>query len=208
MGALNMELLQTLYQAARGVSTDAQTRTKNKVIDPKIKEHFRVYFPTEETVLNSLAGYAGTICFQEDWYHRPTFPKSVFRDYISTRNGLLSHNKIMLGHTPTKAWAYVGSANLSESAWGKIVRDAKRKENKLVCRNWECGVLVPVASSAKSDGKDASAASATAAAAGQKGKSLKERFRGCLDVPFEIPAPTYGDRDPWFFKKGEPARRF
>lgn len=42
------------------------------------------------------------------------------------------------------AWVYVGSANCSESAWGKRSWDRARKEWKIMCRNWECGVLVPV----------------------------------------------------------------
>jgi hypothetical protein len=94
----------------------------------------------------------------------------------------------------------VGSANLSESAWGKIVRDAKRKENKLVCRNWECGVLVPAINSAKRD--------ADLEIVRQADQSLSQLFRGCLDIPFDIPAPPYGDQDPWFFMKGQPQRRF
>lgn len=41
-------------------------------------------------------------------------------------------------------WVYLGSANLSESAWGKLVMDRSRKEVKINCRNWECGVVLPV----------------------------------------------------------------
>lgn len=65
------------------------------------------------------------------------------------------------------AWAYVGSANLSESAWsvphlfilsnsmavktnrrnqnrGKMVTDRNTKQPKLNVKNWETGVVVPV----------------------------------------------------------------
>lgn len=50
-------------------------------------------------------------------------PRDVFRDFRNVRTGLLSHSKMMfvrrLASRPEEslAWAYVGSANLSESAW-------------------------------------------------------------------------------------------
>jgi hypothetical protein len=45
------------------------------------------------------------------------------RDYESMRRGMLSHNKLLFGRGLRKngkpfAWVYVGSANISESAWG------------------------------------------------------------------------------------------
>jgi hypothetical protein len=45
------------------------------------------------------------------------------RDCQSQRGGLVMHNKMIFvqprdgGSEAGKAWAYVGSANLSESAW-------------------------------------------------------------------------------------------
>jgi len=56
------------------------------------------------------------------WYNNDNFPRSLMRDCKSHRDGLLMHNK-MIFVRPHKAirgniaWAYVGSANLSESAW-------------------------------------------------------------------------------------------
>lgn len=63
----------------------------------------------------------GTICFQAKWYSNPQFPRSLLRDSESKR-GVLSHDKIIYvrptsANTLNKAWAYIGSANLSESAW-------------------------------------------------------------------------------------------
>lgn len=44
----------------------------------------------------------------------------------------------------TKKWAYLGSANCSESAWGnKVTRDRQTGMRKMYCRNWECGVVFP-----------------------------------------------------------------
>jgi len=40
------------------------------------------------------------------------------------------------------SWVYLGSANLSPSAWGhKVVTDRATKMAKLTIRNWECGIV-------------------------------------------------------------------
>ncbi|KAH8799021.1 hypothetical protein F5882DRAFT_348765 [Hyaloscypha sp. PMI_1271] len=66
---------------------------------------------------------AGTICFQPKYWNSNTFPRALMRDCKSQRKGLLMHSKMIFvrseranlrGHV---AWAYVGSHNLSESAW-------------------------------------------------------------------------------------------
>jgi hypothetical protein len=127
-------------------------------------------------------------------FYGATFPKQCMREYKSTRKGVLSHNKMLLARgrrtdkTPF-AWAYIGSANLTESAWGtqKVLKSGK--EGALTIRNWECGVVVPV-----------------------PGKKLKELvlkdgeippmsvFEGTLEVPFQYPGEKYEGKEPWFFK--------
>ncbi|WPG99792.1 Hypothetical protein R9X50_00261100 [Acrodontium crateriforme] len=123
-----------------------------------VGDQVRIYFPTKETVRASTAGSAGTICLNRKWFENTPFPRACFRDYRSVRKGLLSHNKILYargkravqaeGDSEKKpsdvAWAYVGSANMSESAWGKLSQDKKSGDWKTICRNWECGVLLPV----------------------------------------------------------------
>ncbi|KAJ0165605.1 hypothetical protein CTA2_10635 [Colletotrichum tanaceti] len=87
------------------------------------QHHFRIYFPTEKTVSSSRGGRS------------------------SLRGGLLLHSKAIFVRGRAgggAAWAYVGSANLSESAWGRLVKDRESGAAKLTCRNWECGVLVAV----------------------------------------------------------------
>lgn len=157
----------------RSATTTEQHRSAQEMaLSNDILHHFRIYFPTKETVLASRGGdgvratsipalssvsdllgspahadaakAGGTICLQAKWYDAATFPKDLFRDCVSRRTGLLMHNKVSLrshGRTmgllmelqalfarpqPTHladngecapAWAYVGSANLSESAW-------------------------------------------------------------------------------------------
>ncbi|TQN68231.1 Tyrosyl-DNA phosphodiesterase 1 [Colletotrichum shisoi] len=113
------------------------------------QHHFRIYFPTEKTVSSSRGGRssAGTISFQEKWWKSSTFPRELLRDCQSVRSGLLLHSKAIFVRGRAggdAAWAYVGSANLSESAWGRLVKDRESGAAKLTCRNWECGVLVAV----------------------------------------------------------------
>ncbi|KAK2743480.1 hypothetical protein FQN55_007251 [Onygenales sp. PD_40] len=128
------------------------------------KDRFRVYFPGLRTVRNSKGGTqgAGTICCQSKWYNSATFPKHTLRENVSKRRGILMHNKMLFvrpdkpiisterkvnGKEPFPrylGWAYVGSANLSESAWGRLVLDRKSSRPRLNCRNWECGVVLPI----------------------------------------------------------------
>jgi hypothetical protein len=59
------------------------------------------------------------------WWDQTSFPKAVLRDCKSGRQGVLMHNKIIYvrpseptdSHSTPAGFAYVGSANLSESAW-------------------------------------------------------------------------------------------
>ncbi|EEY22527.1 tyrosyl-DNA phosphodiesterase domain-containing protein [Verticillium alfalfae VaMs.102] len=170
----------------------------------------RIYFPTEDTVARSRGGKAagGTICFQEKWWGSATFPREMLRDSISTRPGVLMHDKIIFVQPnstggqddPGAGWAYVGSANLSESAWGRLTKERGSGRAKLTCRNWECGVLVPTRTTGDRS-------SGGLSGAGEAGKML-EAFRGAVPVPMVAPSRAYGtssndtaaDR-PWLFMK-------
>jgi Tyrosyl-DNA phosphodiesterase len=162
LGALNDFLLGALLAATKGISTANSTRDSGKggsgkagaaanarlAQASKDREHVRVYFPSAKTVSSSRGGEgaAGTITARKEWYEKPTFPRDVMRDSVCMRRGMLSHAKIILCHSKDgeTAWAYVGSHNLSEAAWGKVVKDRPTGQMKLVLRNWECGVLIPV----------------------------------------------------------------
>ncbi|KAJ4175091.1 hypothetical protein NW754_005510 [Fusarium falciforme] len=207
LGSLNYDLVGAMYNACRGDDGLAEYKSrigrtgaaaKNKSSSPwatKLKDRFRIYFPTDETVAQSRGGRmaAGTICVQPKWWRSPTFPTELVRDCVNTREGLLMHSKMIfvrrvsksteaedgdgagqtraeprLGtrrgqHEPDRhdenddsaelnaavlspGWAYVGSANLSESAWGRIVKDRATGQPKMSCRNWESGVVVRVSS--------------------------------------------------------------
>lgn len=65
----------------------------------------------------------GTICFQERWWKSNEFLQELVRDTESRREGMLMHNKLWLVRSIEAvthnqlSWIYIGSANLSESAW-------------------------------------------------------------------------------------------
>jgi len=206
IGSLNDDFLHHVQAAASGQdmvkraeaavsaakSSFFQAKTKSPS-DHSIRDKIRLYFPTQETVTSSKAGAVGTICLSRKWFEAMTFPRRCFRDYISTRHGLLSHNKILYTRGVRKegdeeekvAWAYIGSSNMSESAWGKLVYDKKAKEWKLNCRNWECGVLLPVDVSANEG----------------KGVVGMDVFDDVLEPPFMYPGLEYEDREPWYFQE-------
>jgi hypothetical protein len=84
---------------------------------------------------------------------------------------------------------YVGSANISESAWGgqKVLKSGQM--GSLNIRNWECGVLMPVP--------------------GEKLVRLELEegevppmsvFEGTIEVPFVHPGEDYSGRQPWFLR--------
>ena len=242
IGSLNDEQLQKFHAAARGqdlVEREKQLKSQAKANffnsaakkplseSSRIQDKMRIYFPTEDTVTNSIAGAAGTICLQRKWFEGSAFPRACFRDYRSTRDGLLSHNKILYargkqkqadGSTKDVAWVYVGSSNMSESAWGKISFDSKLKAWKMNCKNWECGVLLPVPAghldSNKKveeevkrehvDGEDSETESEDEGGATDRAESSKqligmEVFDNIVKPPFEIPGRKYDGRQPWYF---------
>ncbi|KAF2686821.1 phospholipase D/nuclease [Lentithecium fluviatile CBS 122367] len=189
LGSLTQWFLQRVYLAASGL------RPSEKA-PPNFLSHIRVYFPTAETVRNSTGGAdcGGIITLLRALYNSSTFVKKCLRDCKSTRPGVLSHNKMLLARGLRKdgssfAWAYVGSANLTESAWGSQKLLKNGKEGVLSIKNWECGVVVPVPE--------------------EKLKRLRlgegevpdmNVFEGTVEVPFEYPGEEYRGREAWFYR--------
>lgn len=103
-------------------------------------------------------------------------------------------------------WAYVGSANLSVSAWGKLTQDRSSKMMKLTCNNWECGVLVTVpkaAATATAKAKAKATSSSEESSRNSIGLDMVssdnlEMFNGVVPVPMEYPGGLYGKKKPWF----------
>lgn len=72
---------------------------------------------------------------------------------------------------------------------GRLVKDRATGEPKLNCRNWECGVLVPV--TGESD---------TTAASSSSGELDVDLFKDTIPVPMKVPSERLGPgREPWFF---------
>jgi hypothetical protein len=191
LGAINDNFLQRIYLAACG------KHFTNTSSVPEVRDHFRIYFPTDDTVRNSIGGAdcGGIISLARQYYNAATFPQECMRNYDSTRRRMLSHNKLLFVRGIKKngkpfAWVYVGSANMSESAWGfqKVLKSGQM--GSLSIRNWECGVLLPVPMERIAD------------------MSLPDGemppmtvFEGTVEVPFACPAPSYGeygDKQPWY----------
>ncbi|EAW08666.1 uncharacterized protein ACLA_095990 [Aspergillus clavatus NRRL 1] len=233
VGSLTDEFLRSIYLACQGddgmtehalrttktMPARPPTTTSSILLKPaaeECKDRFRVYFPSQTTVEQSRGGpnCAGTICFQQRWYEGPKFPKHLLRDCKSRRPGLLMHNK-MLFVTPDEpitlpdtsqcqGWAYVGSANLSESAWGRLVQDRATKRPKLNCRNWECGVLIPVRAEATAENRPKESESKPVDGLDKPGEGEVERmldtFKDTVPVPMRVPGQRYGPGlKPWFF---------
>jgi hypothetical protein len=192
LGAINDTLLQRLYLAARGEAFTTASATAD------VRDHFRIYFPTDEIVKNSTGGpdCGGIISLTRQYYNAATFPRDCMRNYDSTRPGMLSHNKLLFARGIKKsgeafAWVYVGSANLSESAWGgqKVLKSGQM--GSLNIRNWECGVVMPVPEARVADLK-----------LGAGEMAAMDVFAGTVEVPFVHPGQRYGDQQPWFFRAG------
>ncbi|KAK5016309.1 hypothetical protein LTR60_002464 [Cryomyces antarcticus] len=153
IGSLNMEFLESIYLAASGDDLPVEKR------EVDIKDRFRIYFPTHDTVAASTGG-----------------------------------TQVLFSRSQKQAWAYVGSANISESAWGKAFFDKAKKAWKINCRNWECGVLIVVPPEELE---------------AQPGKAVgMEVFKGHVECPFKHPAEKYAGRKPWFFMEREKRSAF
>ncbi|KAI1468191.1 phospholipase D/nuclease [Daldinia caldariorum] len=204
LGSLNFDLLSAIYYAAQGDDgmkeygiRSAKSGKKKLPAQTKLelKDKFRIYFPSRDTVIQSRGGKdaAGTICTQSKWWDSASFPRELIHDCKSVRSGLLIHSKLMLVHHSNSneskpAFVYVGSANISESAWGHLVKERGTGNPKLNCRNWECGVIVPI--SPRNLAEDGSRPSSVS------------NFHDAIPVPMNIPSEAYGDtksKRPWFF---------
>ncbi|KAK2605267.1 hypothetical protein N8I77_008116 [Diaporthe amygdali] len=225
IGAVNNDLLAALYNACKGDSGmmeyDDRTRRQKKSKDAPpaanetgFKEHMRVYFPSRDTVRTSRGGMnsAGTICFQPRWWDSKSFPHEVLRDSKNVRTGLLSHSKLFFVRKPAsgaegscRGWAYLGSHNLSESAWGRLVKDRNTGQPKLNCRNWEAGVLIPVTTPTPRPINNPKTGG-TPTDGSKEGKNMLDGFQGAIPIPIQLPGTPYLNRSeaairPWFYQE-------
>ncbi|CEL01669.1 hypothetical protein ASPCAL01249 [Aspergillus calidoustus] len=238
LGSIVPDFMRCIYLAAQGDSglTELTLRTSKSLpakdpTDPRRlitattadewKDRMRIYFPSQETVLRSKGGpnSAGTICFQSKWFENGKFPVQALRDCRSVRDGMVMHNKIayvqpdkpipLSETTECPGWVYVGSANFSESAWGRLIQDRSTKQPKLNCRNWECGVIVPVikqeptitnAERITNTSAEGSSSKQVKGSGVEENTRLLDIFAGTVPVPMRVPGPRFDrTRKPWYF---------
>lgn len=238
IGSLNANFLRSMYLAGKGddglvALHVANKLPKNSGVVPSRQitkddgsgweKNMRVYYPSKSTVESSKGGpdCAGTVCFQQKWYNAQ-FPKQIMRDCVSSRPGLLMHNKVcdwpyhlqiqfvnklsqimyirlaenirLSDDKNCRSWVYVGSANLSESAWGKLIYAKGNRELKLSIRNWECGVVFPITEIGvdrmqRSD-EDLQKVSIT--------EDTLSDLASVVPIPIQLPGQRYGTNSPWF----------
>ena len=213
LGALKAEFLSTLSRSCHGhqaspptsttrMESKSKSQTKLTNSDPPASQTIQIYFPTSHTVKTSKARSAGTICLSSKHFHSPDFLRHLLRNTICTRPGILMHTKLLLvqprqtdHESIAPSWAYLGSANCTESAWGnaKLVRDRSTGRTKLYARNWECGVVFAVK-------PDSGSGTETERQAEEGNGDVKGIKKLKLPIPMQFPGPAYADgEEPWFF---------
>lgn len=74
---------------------------------------------------------------------------------------------------------------------GRLVLDRTTAQPKLNCRNWECGVVIPIP-------EDPAAVDENSSADGVQ--DLDRVFGDTVPVPMKLPAPEYGPGNkPWYY---------
>ncbi|KAK6086559.1 ubiquitin interaction domain-containing protein [Seiridium cupressi] len=117
----------------------------------------RLFYPTVGDVKSAhpsaQSGASNIGCHTRPWDTAPADVKKIFHHYRSKDTGRLFHQKFILAYTPEDMTAapyfvYIGSANLSQSAWGALEVD--KRGNQATCgtklvkmSSFECGVVIP-----------------------------------------------------------------
>ncbi|RYP19327.1 hypothetical protein DL765_003409 [Monosporascus sp. GIB2] len=151
VGNLSAKWLDGFYDCALG-------RKYLEVVDGHCDvPDLKLFYPTVQDVKSAdeaaQQGAANIGCHTRPWNSAPDDIKRIFHHYESKDTGCLFHQKMILAYNPRNSaaapyYVYIGSANLSQSAWGMLERDKKGNEAtsdlKLVkMTNLECGVVVP-----------------------------------------------------------------
>ncbi|KAK8104929.1 phospholipase D/nuclease [Apiospora kogelbergensis] len=118
----------------------------------------KLFFPTVSDVraadTDSQEGASNIGCHLRPWATASQAVKEIFHHYRSKDAGRLFHQKLIMAYDPSQPdevphYIYVGSANLSRSAWGSVTEDKKRG-SEATCHtkltgvsNFECGVVIP-----------------------------------------------------------------
>ncbi|GAA5851039.1 hypothetical protein JCM3766R1_004158 [Sporobolomyces carnicolor] len=135
----------------------------------------KIAFPTNAAVAGSIEGVfgGGTIFCPKATWNAKTFPRRLFHRGESKRDKVVAHTKMILathkinglgsndaaGRSPKggededeekyEGWVYVGSHNLTPSAWGNLQDGQNGKQ--LAMNNYELGVVVPIRMTTKEE---------------------------------------------------------
>lgn len=155
IGNLSAKWLDGFYDCALGEENISCTRDTYGVPDMEL------FYPTVEDVKSSLPSAqdaASNIgCHTRPWDAAANEIKHMFHHYESKDRGRLFHQKLIMAYdarddarAEQPYYVYLGSANLSPSAWGALEQDKSKLKNKQTCEtklvkmsNFECGVMVP-----------------------------------------------------------------
>lgn len=151
LGNLSARWLDGFYDCALGRKYVEITE------DCDVPGDLKLFYPTVEDVRSAdeeaQHGASNIGCHIRPWKEAPKAVKGIFHRYRSKDPGKLFHQKLILAYDPTMSaslpyYIYIGSANLSSSAWGTLEND--KKENRATCdlkliktSNFECGVVIP-----------------------------------------------------------------
>lgn len=125
--------------------------------DCDVPKELKIFYPTTEDVVapngEPQPGSANIGCHTRPWPSAPQAVKDLFHHYHSKDNGRIFHQKLIMAYNSKDGkalpyYVYIGSANLSQSAWGALEQD--KRGNKATCdlkiiktMNFECGVVIP-----------------------------------------------------------------
>ncbi|GAA5937021.1 uncharacterized protein JCM15063_000130 [Sporobolomyces koalae] len=127
----------------------------------------KIVFPTQHEIVDSFVGVqgGGTIFCKKSNWEAKTFPRELFYKGQSKRDRIAAHTKIMLatrvqaapatlsnsttGDNSHEGWMYIGSHNMTASAWGKLQNGSSGPQ--LVINNYELGVIIPIRAKTKDE---------------------------------------------------------
>lgn len=151
VGNLNAKWLRGFYDCALGKEALDPGASGNSV--PPLKLFYPTVGDVRSAHQSSQDGASNIGCHTRPWKSVPREIKNIFHHYQSKDPGRLFHQKMILIYNCQHSSAppyfvYLGSANLSQSAWGALEVDKKSNETtsdtKLVkMSNFECGVVLP-----------------------------------------------------------------
>ncbi|BGP13230.1 hypothetical protein JCM10213_004999 [Rhodosporidiobolus nylandii] len=170
IGKYSSTWLSQFYAACLGVHPSSYFEGGKKSLPPHdvvptqgatVKLPIKIMFPTQDAILNSWKGaeHGGTLFCPTKTWNSPNFPKHLFHRGESKRDRVPAHTKIILAlhkyKNPTdpaavhEGWMYVGSHNLTPSAWGALQKGASGPQ--LANNNYEMGVVFPIRASSATE---------------------------------------------------------